>query len=138
MSMAFDAGTDPFQKGVFLAEVSFARADSGQMASLMRIARTPRDQAIVAAVALVDAHDGVISRVRLAISGAGERPMRLIPVEQALTGQAPTPERLGGIEAMVADLADPRADYLGSVDYRREMAGLLARRAIETAIRGSK
>jgi carbon-monoxide dehydrogenase medium subunit len=131
----FDAGTDSSPKGSFLAEVNFARADEGEMGALMRIARTPRDQAIMAAVAVVDARDGLVTRLRLAVSGASERPMRLPAVEQAMAGQALTPDRLSGIEAQVAALVDPHADYLGSIAYRREMAGLLSRRAIEGAIR---
>ncbi len=124
----------PMIGGGLLVEVMFARVTEGEMGAIMRIARTPRDQAIVAAVAIANSLGGVISRLRLAVSGAGEWPVRLPAVEQALAGQAPTPDRLDAVEAQVGALVDPRTDYLGSAGYRREMAGLLIRRAIEVAV----
>jgi CO/xanthine dehydrogenase FAD-binding subunit len=53
-----------------------------------------------------------------------------------MAGQTLSPERLASIEPHVAAMVDPRANCLGTIGYRREMAGLLARRAIEAAMRG--
>jgi carbon-monoxide dehydrogenase medium subunit len=119
--------------GGFVSEVVLVTMDKAEVGALMRLARSPRDQAIVAAAAVVNLRGGALNPVRLAVSGAGDRPMRLVGIEQALAGQALTPERLGEVEVRVAALVNPSADYLGGSQYRREMAGLLARRALEAA-----
>jgi carbon-monoxide dehydrogenase medium subunit len=118
----------------FLAEVNFANPDAQATCALVRIARTPRDQAILAAAASVERRGDAPGRLRLAVSGASDRTMRLPAVEDALAGQALTPEVLAGIDANTAASVDPRSDHLGGADYRREMAGVLARRAIEAAL----
>ena len=52
-----------------------------------RVARTPRDEAIVAAVAVMEVEGGVCRRVRLALGGAGLQPSRVRSVEITLAGQ---------------------------------------------------
>lgn len=92
-------------------------------AALARVARTPRDQAIVAAVAAVSP-----ATTRVAVAGASTLP---IVVETATTG-----ERASAVTRLVADLAAqvaPQGDYRGSVEYRRAMVEVLARRALSQA-----
>lgn len=92
-------------------------------AALARVARTPLDQAIVSAVGAV-----VGQRARVAVAGASPLPI----VAEAALDDAPAAviERL---VTTVTSQAAPVADYRGSADYRRKMAGVLARRALEAA-----
>ena len=92
-------------------------------AGLARVARTPLDQAIVSAVGAV-----VGQRARVAVAGASPLPI----VAEAALDDAPAAviERL---VTTVTSQAAPVADYRGSADYRRKMAGVLARRALEAA-----
>ena len=119
----------PEERPELLLEISFARPGQAAGAALVRLARTPRDQAIVAAVALYDG-----GQLRLALSGASPRPMRLRSVEQSLRGQAFTPARIDKIEADVAVEVEPLTDFRASAAYRRAMAAILARRAVEQAV----
>jgi carbon-monoxide dehydrogenase medium subunit len=114
--------------GDLLVEVRFARPGSAAHASLARVARTPRDQAIVAAAALLDG-----ATVRLALAAGGTALRRLTAVEQALSGQALTPERLDEAAYAAAAAVKPRADFRASAEYRRSMAGVLVRRALREA-----
>lgn len=115
-----------------LAEITLPRRP-GLRAALARIARTPRDEAIVAAAASLTVQNGVCRDVRVAVAGATPRPQRFTQVEAALEGQAPTDAVLQrAAEAAVASAA-PLADYRGSAEYRRAMASVLVRRAVDEA-----
>lgn len=87
---------------------------------LSRVARTPQDQAIVAAVA-VAAGD----TVRVAVGGAGPE-----PVLMTVTGPFDEARLEATAQALMA-AAQPEDDYRASADYRRAMTGVLARRAME-------
>ncbi|MDX1688261.1 MAG: FAD binding domain-containing protein [Candidatus Promineifilaceae bacterium] len=75
-----------------------------------RVARTPADTPIVAAVGR---RDGA-GNVRLALCGVAERPIVVDPEE-------------------IEDV-DPPADFRGSAEYRRQMAGVLGRRVVAALI----
>jgi carbon-monoxide dehydrogenase medium subunit len=116
--------------GELLQELRFAVPSAGARAALARVARTPRDQALVAAVALMDG-----DHVRLAVAAGGAAPQRLAGVEQALGGQTVTAERLDTAAREVEAAVTPATDFRGSSEYRRAMAGVLARRALADAAR---
>jgi CO/xanthine dehydrogenase FAD-binding subunit len=92
-------------------------------AGLGRVARSPLDQAIVAAVGAVV---GQVARVTVA--GASPLPF----VVEAAVDDAPAAV-VDRLVAAVTNRAAPVADYRGSVAYRRKMADALARRALEAA-----
>ena len=50
-----------------------------------------------------------------------------------LKGKAFTPELLRTASEAVMSEVEPVGDFRGSAEYRREMAGVLARRALEAA-----
>lgn len=93
--------------------------------ALARVARTPMDRAIVAAVAVVDAR-----QARVAVAGAALQP---IVAETNLSDASLNTAIDALVEAVVAQSA-PVDDYRGSAEYRRAMAGVLTRRALENAI----
>ena len=104
------------------------------LTSLQRVARTPLDEAIVAVAIGLQPEDGVVTRARLAVSGIGQSPMQVEAAEAMLQSQVLTSELIDNVAASIMDSADPDyCDYRGSAEYRREMAGVLARRAMATA-----
>lgn len=119
--------------GEVIAEVKFASLPQRAGSALERVTRTPRDEAIVAAVAVVEVADGVCRKARLAVAGGTPRPQRMTSAEKLLEGQPLTPEQLQKATQAVMAEARPVADYRGSAEYRRVMAGVLTRRALETA-----
>lgn len=80
-----------------------------------RVARTPADQPIVAAVAVAQR-----TRRRIALGGVTEQPLLLDVTETPLDA------------ALTAALAEVelRSDWLGSAEYRREMAAVLTERVL--------
>jgi carbon-monoxide dehydrogenase medium subunit len=70
----------------------------------------------------------------VALGSAGTTPLRADAVEAALQGQELTPERLREAAQQVESRVDPISDFRGSSDYKREMAVVWTRRALEQAL----
>jgi carbon-monoxide dehydrogenase medium subunit len=88
--------------------------------------------AVAGAAAVVALEGGTCSRARLVIGGATGTPL-VVPVD-GLVGQAPTEEAIGAATAGVGEaLADTLSDTYASAEYRRHLAGVLARRALASA-----
>ena len=63
-----------------------------------------------------------------------QTPIRAAEAEQRLIGKSLTDENIRAAVATVKDVVDPLEDYRGSADYKRDMAEVFARRAIERAV----
>ena len=111
-------------RDALLVAVRIPVQPEGARGALARVARTPKDQAIVAAAAV-----SAPGLVRLCVAGATPRPLRLASLEASLTPPLTT-AALNALPAQVEALMDPRSDFRASADYRRVMAGVLARRAL--------
>jgi aerobic carbon-monoxide dehydrogenase medium subunit len=89
----------------------------------------------VAATVRVDADDGSVVEVRLALSGAAPRPVRARRAEALAGGQPPGPDLWRAAGAEAAGEIDPAADLQGSADYRRLLAAHLVASSLEEAHR---
>jgi carbon-monoxide dehydrogenase medium subunit len=120
--------------GELVIEASFrALPETGCGWALERVARTPRDEAIVAALAVVEAADGVAHHVRLALGGANPLPGRLPAAEKLLEGQAWSAEGIEKAACTAAENCAPGGDFRGSPEYRRAMAQVVIHRALQKA-----
>jgi CO/xanthine dehydrogenase FAD-binding subunit len=98
------------------------------------IARRHGDFAIVAvAVLLGCGRDRRIDLARVALGGVSPAPLRMTAAEQALVGERPGAELFRRAADIAAQAVDPPADIHASTGYRRQLAGVLVRRALETA-----
>jgi CO/xanthine dehydrogenase FAD-binding subunit len=101
-----------------------------------RVARTPADEPIVAAIAVVDEAGGKVTSARVALTGVWPEPFRLAQapasLEKAKLDAASIEEVAAGVEKEVA----PVGNFLGSSEYRRAMAGVLTRRALQSCLSG--
>lgn len=118
--------------GEAILEVSFP-AQTQASGALVRVNRTPRDKAIVAAAAVLQVADGVCSKAMVTLAGCNPAPVRLQAVEALLIGQSLTTELFNQSGSIAEQQAQPVADYRGSVSYRKAMASVLTRRAIQQA-----
>ncbi|MBT8447515.1 MAG: xanthine dehydrogenase family protein subunit M, partial [Gammaproteobacteria bacterium] len=72
---------------------------------------------------------------RLAVGAAGERPQDMTAVAGSLIGKAWSPQAAAQLELKVAEaVRDPLDDQRGGAQYRRAMAGVVARRAVIAAL----
>lgn len=95
---------------------------------------TAGDFATVATVAIVRVEDGVIAEARLAVAGAEGRPVRPMDAEAALADAPAEPEDLRRAARIAAEGLEPTSDATCSADYRRHLAEVLTRRALEQAV----
>ncbi len=96
-------------------------------------ARRHGDYALAAVAVTMQQQDGVASDVRIGLMGVGEMPMRAPQIEAMFEGREINAELIGeAIEALRAEL-EPNSDLNASADYRRHLAGVLARRALTDA-----
>jgi carbon-monoxide dehydrogenase medium subunit len=77
---------------------------------------------------------GKIESAALGITGLGAKAYRAAAVEKALRGKKTSPKVLADAVRNVAQGVDPLSDIHASAEYRREMAAVFARRALERAI----
>jgi len=89
--------------------ITAVRVETGGVTAIARAARTRADRAIVAAIA----RRTTGGQCRLALSGVAGTPMLVAPTQDA------------------ANDLDPPGDFRGSAEYRRALATVLARRALE-------
>lgn len=104
----------------FLIEVKLSRPITRTGGALERVARTPRDESIVAVIA-------VVSRLRWRVM-VGPAPLHGLDILRGL--DAPD---FAAIAVSLTHDYNPPSDFRASAEYRKAMAGVLARRVLEKA-----
>jgi carbon-monoxide dehydrogenase medium subunit len=95
--------------------------------------RRSEDWAMVAVSAIVKASGDNAEDVRVGLTHMGSVPLRASAVEEALRGQPLNAETIARAAEQAADGTDPPADLNASADYKRHLARVLTRRALEEA-----
>ena len=109
-------------------------ADSTGSAYVRLEYRRQMEIAVVGATALIRLEAGTIATARVAITALAPTIHRIADAEAALTGSDGGADALQAAANAVAAAAKPISDVRGSADYRRAMAAVIARRAIEVAL----
>ena len=118
--------------GELLTEVIVPRVPSAAKTVYLKfLPRTADDYATVAVAARGEVQNGTVRNLRVALGAAGPTPVHATAVEQALEGQQATAENIRRAAEAVADQVDPLDDFRGSSDYKRDMAVVFTRRALE-------
>jgi len=117
-----------------LTEIAVPALPPATGTCFLEVARRHGDFALagVAAIVAVES-DGTCGRVRLALCGVGQTPIRGEPAEALLEGRRPDDDLFAEIQRRVSESLRPDGDLHASADYRREVAGVLARRALALA-----
>jgi aerobic carbon-monoxide dehydrogenase medium subunit len=115
-----------------LAEVIIPTLPANTRTAYLKfLPRTVDDYATVAVAARGEVNNGTVSNLRVALAAAASTPVHATAVEQALEGQQATAENIRRAADAVADQVDPLDDFRGSPDYKRDMAVVFTRRALE-------
>lgn len=103
--------------------------------SMMEIARRPHDFALVGVAATVTLDEGnVCQNARLVFLSVGDGPVEAHNAVEILRGQTPRVEVIqAAAERAASEDIDPGSDIHASAEYRRHLAGVLARRSLEQA-----
>jgi len=89
---------------------------------------------VSAAALIVRQRSGTCTASRIAIGGLGSGPIRAIATELALQGKPLTTQMIAGAAAQAAEETDPMEDSYAGADYKRHVATVYARQAIEAAV----
>ncbi len=100
------------------------------------VARTPADEPIVLACAVVEMDGQTVQQARAALTGVWPQPVRLARAPSQLVGGGLDEASIQAVASALMQEVEPRDDYLGSAEYRRAMAGVLAWRALEQCLGG--
>lgn len=105
-------------------------------AFLKFLPRTADDYATVSAAAVVtlDRSKKTFADVRIALGSVGTTPIRAREAEAVLRGQPVKPDALREAAEKAKAAVDPISDFRGSSAYKKEMAGVFVRRALEKAL----
>jgi carbon-monoxide dehydrogenase medium subunit len=99
-----------------------------------KFTRRAEDWAMVAVAALVKkGPDGSCEDVRIGLTHMASTPLRASAVESALRGGALDADSVAAAAAQAAEGTDPPGDLNATPDYKRHLARVLTRRALEEA-----
>ncbi|MBI4300753.1 MAG: xanthine dehydrogenase family protein subunit M [Chloroflexi bacterium] len=121
-----------------IREVRFPGLPANAGWSIQEVARRHGDFALVGVIAVLGLTEGRISEARLVCFGVGGRPVRFPEIEGQLVGSTPSEDLFSATARQVSASVDPDGDIHASAAYRKEVAGVLTRRALEQASERAK
>jgi carbon-monoxide dehydrogenase medium subunit len=120
-------------EGEVVTEVRVPDFD-GWGSSYLKFSRRAEDWAMVGVVALVrKAADGSCEDVRVGLTNMGSTPLRAGATEAALRGGALDASTIASAAEQAAEGTDPPGDLNATPEYKRHLARVLTRRALEEA-----
>jgi len=121
--------------GEVLTEVRLPAMD-GYGHGYRKFNRRQEDWAMVAVCALVSkGADGSCEDVRIGLTHMGSTPLRARAAEAALRGRPLDAQSIAAAAEQAAEGTSPPADLNATADYKRHLARVLCRRALEDAAR---
>ncbi len=120
------------QDGEMLTEVRIPLRPGGGSAH-EKVERRAGDWAIAAASAAVWIDGGTIADAGVALSAVGPTTIHVTRAEELLRGKAPSEELFAQAGEIAAADCFPVPDGRGPVDYKRHLAGVLTKRALNRA-----
>jgi carbon-monoxide dehydrogenase medium subunit len=126
--------TTALQPDEILTEIRVPAPANGSGGAYLKLERKVGDYATAAAAAQVTMEAGRVVRAGLALTNAGPVPTRAEAAEKFLTGKSADEKTLAEAARLAAEATSPSADRRGAVDYKKEMARVLATRALKKAV----
>jgi carbon-monoxide dehydrogenase medium subunit len=100
--------------------------------SYKKFNRRAQDWAVVGAAAVVERSNGSIGSARIGLTNMGSTPMRATAAESALSGASA--DSVAEATRSADEGTSPSSDIAASAEYRRHLARVLSRRAVEEAL----
>jgi aerobic carbon-monoxide dehydrogenase medium subunit len=115
-----------------LTEIRVPKLGSNSGWSYKKFNRRAQDWAVVGVAAVVERSNGSISSARIGLTNMGSTPLRASAAESALSGADTS--SVAGAASSAAEGTSPASDIAASAEYRRHLARVLTRRAVEEAL----
>ena len=117
-----------------LTEIRVPIPVSGSGTAYAKLPHPASGYVVVSAGALVTRDpSGACAAARIALGGLGSGPVRATAVETELQGKSLTPHLIAAAAAKASEGTDPVDDSYAPADYKRHVATVYARKAIEAA-----
>jgi carbon-monoxide dehydrogenase medium subunit len=130
-----DSFTTAVGDGEMAMSVRFPAPDDRTAGSYQKVERKVGDYATAAAAVQLSLNaDGTIREAGIALSAAGPCAVRVAEAERALVGQKPSADLIRGAADAASRKSVPQADLRGSVDYKKNLAGVLVARGLRQAL----
>jgi aerobic carbon-monoxide dehydrogenase medium subunit len=100
--------------------------------SYKKFNRRAQDWAVVGVAAVVERSNGSIGSARIGLTNMGSTPLRATAAENALSGAEPS--SVAEATSSADEGTSPSSDIAASAEYRRHLARVLSRRAVEEAL----
>jgi len=118
-----------------LTEIRFPPWNSRCGWAIQEISRRRGDFAVVGVATLLTLNGNeACEEARVALFGVGATAVRIEKAEAALQGTPLQKQNLAEAARVVSESLEPDSDVHASAEYRREVAGVLTRRALEVAL----
>lgn len=117
--------------GELLVEVRFPKYDDSWGHAYEKFNRVAQAWAVVGIAAMVRRQNGTIDEARVGLTNMGNVPVRASATETALAGAGV--DTIGAAAEAAAEGTDPPADLNAQPDYRRHLARVLTKRAVNRA-----
>ena len=116
-----------------LTEVRVPAWKTGRLWAIDEVSRRKGDFAMVGVALWADMDGDACEDARITLFGVGGRPVRVEKAEQRLKGASLDDAALKDVERIVFEELDPDSDIHASALYRKEVGGVLTRRALSAA-----
>ncbi len=126
--------TTALEPDEILTKVTFPPWRTGDRGAVVEQARRHGDYALVGLSARVHVTDGVIDEAVLAFLSVASTPVRVAAAEESLIGSAPSTDAYALAAEVVSNNLTPGADVHATANYRKHLAGVLTKRALEQAL----
>jgi carbon-monoxide dehydrogenase medium subunit len=100
--------------------------------SYKKFNRRAQDWAVVGVAAVVERSNGSIGSARIGLTNMGSTPLRATAAENALSGADPS--SVAEATSSADEGTSPSSDIAASDEYRRHLARVLSKRAVEEAL----
>ena len=128
--------TSAIEPGEMLVAVSLPAWPAGTATCFTEFSRRQGDYALAGAGAvLAFGDDGRIERAGLGLLGVGDRPFDGAAIAgEVLCGEKPSEAAVQAVAERVQSSVEPPSDIHAPADYRRHLAGVVTRRALQGAV----
>lgn len=122
------------QRGEMVTEVFLPSPASGMRSAFLNLVRTHADIAKVTVAVAVIVRRGICQEARVVMGAVAPTVLRAARAEGVLKGQRVTVPIISEVAEAAAGEARPITDLRSTAEYRREMAKVLVRRALEEVV----
>ena len=126
--------TTALEPGEVLREIRIPAAKGKVGRAYLKVRHPASGFAVVGVAINLSIDGGKCQSAGIGITGVSSKAYRAAKVESALKGNALDAKTLGAAASHAADGVDVNSDLYASADYRKQLAAVYTRRALETAV----